>query len=624
VSRPSDPINRVSLWLRGYLVAEFVAANLWTQFSQLQWGIVLLLALTCCLELRPGWFVPHGDGPAEETARPLDEIARRLFPPGLTWSSVLLGLAVCVPVFLHIVMTAREEFPFGGDEGYEVSASRQFALVLKSALPWLLGFAVVFGAIVRRYTRLTVSLLFAAMFVVSFRFPIYEAVARYPGTFYFLATPFNVVSEALHWKRAFFANHIVNALSVPAWLFVLRPILLRRWPDLLILPLAAALFAQKEVVYLFGGGQAIEPWAFVLLLLAIEALVTLPDAASWFAYFLIGCSFMTKEQSVFLFPLIWFVAVLRTGRGWIRQHLAAGLVVLAPFAVYYVIRRHADVVRQISFHEIGSAWQLERLWTWGHRVLGEFGAAGIIVPAAIAVYAIAGFWLLRDRRLRQVHAVLVVAAAGLLALNFTEDQSLLWIAYSRFMLYPYFLCALLLLPLTVVLLRQNRTSAVVAMAAVIVALQAGPLAASLSLDLRPDYARNSLEWARVPIYYPVRALVEQMQQRPSASRVRVIRVITPGLDPIVAPVVYPDFRRRYAIEPSSMATPEESCACKTGQAVFLGVQYRSGMALDEAADVTMPAVTSACVQRMHATCEDVLKAYHETGDLVGALGIPAR
>jgi hypothetical protein len=619
-----NPTARVAAWLRGYLLVALVITNLWTQFAQLQWGIVLLLGLSFLLDLHPEWFVPAARGSEAEAARPIDEIRQQLFPGGLTPASVALGLAICAPVFAHVVLTRHEEFPFAGDEGYEVSASRSFAILLKDALPWVVAIVLVVFGVVRRFTRrFTVTIVLAALFAASFRFAPNDAVARYPGTFYFLATPFNVLAEVLHWKRAFFSNHVVNALSVSAWLFGLRPILVRRWPDLAMLPLAAALFFQKEVVYVFGGGQAIEPWAFVLLLIAFESLFTLSDPASWFAYFLMGWSFMTKEPGVFLFPLVWLVAVARTNKAAALRHVACGLVVLAPFMVYYVVRRRADVVRQISFQDVGAAFSLDRLSIWGHRVVGEFGALGVLVPAGVAAYALLGLVLLRDRRLRQVHAALVAGAIGLLTLYFTEDQVLPWIAYSRYMLYPLILVSLSLLSLTTILLRRGQRTAVVALGVAIVALQAGPLARNLSLDLKPDYERNSLEWARIPIFYPVRALIEPMSRQPVAESVRTIRLVTPGVDPVIAPVVYPDFRRRFSIDLSGWDSPATSCHCAPSQAVFVGFQYRAGLALQEPEDLSMPHATDMCLERLHTSCGEVRQALHQ-GVVVGALGIPRR
>ncbi len=48
----------------------------------------------------------------------------------------MLGAALlCGIHLLHVVLTAREEFGFGGDEGYHLSATRAFAIYFIKAGP---------------------------------------------------------------------------------------------------------------------------------------------------------------------------------------------------------------------------------------------------------------------------------------------------------------------------------------------------------------------------------------------------------------------------------------------------------------------------------------------------------
>ena len=77
------------------------------------------------------------------------------------------------------------------------------------------------------------ALFFAGLLGLSFIFPPHFVFARYPATFYLLAAPLNVAADVLQWRSPVLANHITNALSVPVWLFLLRPIFVRRWPDLI-------------------------------------------------------------------------------------------------------------------------------------------------------------------------------------------------------------------------------------------------------------------------------------------------------------------------------------------------------------------------------------------------------
>lgn len=620
----ADSVHRIGVALKAYLALTLVLTSLWTQLGQIGWMVCPLFGLTLLLDLRPQWFLPVEADRASGAALPFDDLARRWLPAGLTWRAVAIGGGICLPVFVHLFLTRHEEFPFASDEGYVLSATRAYALLLRQALPIAAGLAVLVFVVFRKLTaRASLTVFVAGLYAASYWFPPHEFVGRYPATFYFLATPLNVLSTAARWRSPFQANHIVNALSVPVWLFLLRPALVRRWPDWTILPLGVFLFYQKEVVYYFAGGL-LEPWALIFLLLAFEALMVLPADGAWIACLLAGWSFMIKEPGVLLFPAVWLLSMRWRVTAEVRlRQFALGAAALAPFLIYYVVR-YRVARRPVGLDFGPDILNLDSLGLWWHRVAAEFGASGIVALAALIAYAAVGLWTLRDDwRAWRVHAALSAATLGLLAyfFVFVDAVSEHYIGYSRFMLYPLFLAALLTVPWALRL--ANGVPAAIA-GIVILALQIVPLGRALALDLRPDYARNSVEWIRIPIFYPVRTLLEQMERRPGAEAVQAIRVVTPGVDPIVAAVVYPDFRRRFSIRPESWTTVSGSCECSAGLAAFVGFQFRTGMALDEPDDGSMRTVTTMCVQQLHSTCSEVLEARHDTGDLVGVLGIPRR
>lgn len=615
--------------LSAYLALAFVLSSLWTQFDAIGWGVALLLPLTLALDWRPEWFVSIGSADTGGAPRE-DGTDGGWLPPGLTRQAVAIGVVICVPVFAHLFLTRNEEFPFGGDEGYEFSASRAYAILLKDSLPFVLVWAGLVFGIARRFgsrvPRLTLFL--AGLYVLSFRFPPHIVVARFPATFYFLATPLNVFATVAGWKSPYFANHIVNALSLPAWLFLLRPALVRRWPDWRIAPLAAFLFFQKEVVYVFAGGQAIEPWAFVFVLLAFEALVTLPDERAWLACILAGGSFMFKEPGIFLFPVVWLLALRTMRPASVIRHIGCGLAVLSPFVVYYVVRQmDVRILRTVSFRSTARVFTAARMDTWVHRTAGEFGRTGLIAAALLVLYAVAGaWWLRRDRLFQRFHAGVVAAACGLLVFYFSEDAALEWIAYARYMLYPMFLGGLLLIPLTIRLERRGMWRTIVAGSAAILVCQAVPTVGLIRLDLRPEYARNSLEWTQIPTFYPVRALVERALARPDAGGLHDLRLLSiSAVDPVVAPIAYPDLNRRLTIRPA-LTTAVEQCSCRREhEATLVGLPFRAGSDLDEPEALTQPtpAFARACVAELRRTCSTVLEAFHDTGALVGVLGLPA-
>ena len=50
----------------------------------------------------------------------------------------------------------------------------------------------------------------------------------------------------------------------------------------------------------------------------------------------------------------------------------------------------------------------------------------------------------------------------------------------------------------------------------------------------------------------------------------------------------------------------------------------TSLALETPDDPSIPTAAAMCVHQMHVSCGEVLEAFHDTGDMVGAVGIPRR
>ena len=138
---------------------------------------------------------------------------------------------------------------------------------------------------------------------------------RYPTAFYFLSTPLNVAFDVARIPYPFTANHVVNVLSVPAWLFVLRPILIGRWPDWRVLPVALLIYFQGPSI-VYAGSGLLEPWAFVFVLLAMEAAVALDADRQWIAVLLAARPPpFSRTRRFCCVPPIWLLALVEW-RGW--------------------------------------------------------------------------------------------------------------------------------------------------------------------------------------------------------------------------------------------------------------------------------------------------------------------
>src|SRR5436190_13320790 len=145
--------------------------------------------------------------------------------------AVVAAAALCALTLAHLALTFREEFGFGGDEGYHLSATRAFAIYFLRAGPVLAAALVVYGGLWFKRFRFAATVATALLLAGSYAFPASALFGRYPTAFYLLATPINVLFDVVHSPYPSTANHIVNTLSLQAWLFVLRPLIIRRWPD---------------------------------------------------------------------------------------------------------------------------------------------------------------------------------------------------------------------------------------------------------------------------------------------------------------------------------------------------------------------------------------------------------
>jgi hypothetical protein len=607
--------------LKAFLIAGFLATGQWTVVSRLGIGIVGLLALLVALEWRPEWFEPRGWSPLRWTGW------RTLLPGAPSASAIAIGLFAALPIWLHLWLTRHEEYGFGGDDPYHFSAGRAYALQLRAAGPALLALAAAVYVVTRRFGRgHATGIFFVGLFALSAVFPPHFVFARYPATFYLLATPLNVAADVLRWSSPAIANHVTNALSIPVWLFLLRPIVVGRWPDLEVLPVVALLLFQKEVVYYFTSGM-IEPWALVVWLTLAEALVVLPKDRHWVALVLIAAAALIKETLVFLLPMVWLLAggidVRARRLDWRTALYTAGL--LAPFTVFYVLRRRMALIRTVGLGRWEDIAAAGRVSEFTAALRYQFGAGGLILLAALAVFWLAGLYRLRRHgHDLSLHALAGVTALALTAFFFSDAMAISYTAYSRYLMLSVFVVASAVM-LAAHRLRPARRVRVLSLATLLVlALQAAPLASSFALDLRPDYARNSREWFRIPIYLPIRALVSQIPDIAGGGAVRRVKIVTYGLDTTLAPNVYPDLNRRYALSGEQQSVDRPDCRCVSPQdAVLLGLEYRTLLAVanGNAGDPAVFAAERICAAQLHDTCAVTRTARHDDGTAVGILGV---
>jgi hypothetical protein len=252
-----------------WVVAGVILTGAWTQLDELGWAGWLPLIVTFALDRLPSPAVRALRRAEVSSAGPL-----------------LAAAAICVLILAHVGLTTREEFGFGGDEGYHLSATRAFALYYLRAGPILVAVIAVFAVWRWRRWPYAASVATFGLIAGSHFLPASPLFARYPAAFYLLAAPLNVFFDVAAIPYPHAANHIVNGLSLPVWLFVLRPLVIGRWPDWQVLPIALLLYFQAPALT-FIASTLIEPWSLVFLLLAVEVLVVYPPDERWLAVMLV-------------------------------------------------------------------------------------------------------------------------------------------------------------------------------------------------------------------------------------------------------------------------------------------------------------------------------------------------
>jgi hypothetical protein len=505
-------------------IAMLVTTCAWLELDRAP----VLVAVIAAALIAARWLgVP--DAPSAETA-----------PPPLTRDgfvrSLPIGAVIALPTLVLLVGTLREEFPFSGDHIHHLVMGRVSLKFWLGQLPWVALFAAGVLALRRFRVPSWPIVAFAVLFAWSFAGAAPESAPRYPAASYLLDVPLQYLAKKLVWSSPLDAHRITTALSLVAWLYVLRPLALRRWPDLAILPFALFFYWQQDVVY-YDTTAYLEPWSIVFVLTAIELLASDRPQRSWLPVLLVGVACGCKEQPVLIFPWVGLATLAfipRTRRAWAAAAVN-GVLAIAPFLVWYqVVRPMTKFARQSGLASIDELVDGHRVRVFGWRVLEQFGWSGVAMLAASLAAAIALAVRVKERR--WITACLFGAAAMQVAFFYTDQISIPWTGYPRFHLF-----ALALFGFAAWMpdprVRPRLAAALIALA------QLPTLVTTVALAFRPDPARNFFEHHDAPIYFPIASLVLEAKGDgvlPLHSKI-AIRPITPE---VYGPMeqVYPTLR----------------------------------------------------------------------------------
>jgi hypothetical protein len=578
--------------MSAWVLAGVILTGAWTQLDEIGWAGWVPLVVTLALDRRPG---------PRRMALPWP----RESPPRVPLVACTL---LCALMLAHVALTAREEFGFGGDEGYHLSATRAFALYYMRAGPILVAVMVTYAAWRWKRWPYAASIAMIGLIAGSYFLPASPLFGRYPAGFYHIATPLNVLFDVGGSPYPFTANHIVNGLSVPAWLFVLRPIVIGRWPDWQVLPVALLIYFQAPA-FVYLSSTLIEPWAIVFMLLSVEALVALPPDDRWVAVLLAAIGTWFKETAVLLLPTIWLLACVEW-KGWrpsLRPHaLAVGVAALAPFFVYFMVRLEADIHRIVTVSAAAEVWGAARIREWFTNVSAQLGVTAVIGVALMFVAT-----------LRRVAWALTTI--GLVLFFFVDTLGIPYTGYGRYQAFSLIALCGAVIAWTY---RTRDRRVLIALPLVVGALQAVPVARAFALDFRPDYERNSLEWKDSLIRLPIRTLAEKIAATPGGDQVRRIRVITFGIDLISLRVAYPDLADRFDLQGDEQSAAAPDCRCRdNSEAVIAGFTLPAHFGDTPAAREMFNHVSAACVNQIDTTCRSRTVERHRSGAIVGAMGI---
>jgi hypothetical protein len=549
----------------------------------------------------------------------------------------LLAIAASAPALVYLIATWRQEFPYLGDQWLHNAGGIE-AYEFWWPFAWIVAAAAIASVIwrVRRHEDSPAALIaLAAVVAAGLAMPHPLSFAgRYPGTLHFFSVPLRVM---MHATSPLNVERLLNALSIPIWLLVLRPLIVRRHVDIFAITVAAMLFWQKDNAYYFTSGY-LEPWAIVLLLVAAEHLVRFESEAVWRPLLLLGSAAMVKEQLILGLPIV--AAIYFPFRGSRRaqaEHVLVTAVAATPFALFWRV------------HELFKSWaaaapvpsealSAAHFALFRDRIALQFGIAIPLVLVAVALL------ILFAVRLRAFAALACTAAADFTVIYFARILQP-WAGYPRLNLVPLAFAAVAL-GYAFERLVQARTRASVPHVPVPnagpslwsrprvartlfsvllllgVALNCIPLVSAIRDAFRPSSARSFIEHSDAPLFFPIREAIEA-SQLVAGSRIdvltdgkRIFQFFWPG--PLVDQ--YPDLAARYRLRSASFTGNASRCRCIDPAITQLAVFIRfTNLGTRIPQRDAIAAEAQQCEGEIRRTCKRVSEVRNENA-LVGLVG----
>lgn len=553
--------------------------------------------------------------------------------------ALIVGAAFMLPAGLYLIATWNQEFPLVGDHDFHLAQSlmsygfwkSRFVPVL-GALIGLLFWAVRMPRWFRPRPLWVPGLLGVLLLITAFIPPGPMTFAvRYPGSYHFLLFPLRALWQIAAWPSPLNAQRLLNFLAIPGWLFLLRPWILRRWPDRSLLPVAFFAFWQKDLIYYFTTCY-LEPWALIVMAVAAELLLREGARRRYTVWLLLGMAAIFKEQIIFVLPFAVLPTVTRaelTGPNGRTPSFVMALAVF-PFFIYYCLRRTSQVWRTAGFASLSEIFSSSRALEFVHRVWEQWGPALFLVAAIFGVTLWLGH---RQNRARapgpwEVASALVAAASFQVCFFYADRISVAWTGYARFHLVPQIFLGLLLIPIGTWVHERWHRRGVVLLCTICLLGNAPGLTSLAQTSSGSGMARNFFEHYDAPVFLPFDRVISRARAQGILNGVVTIRVEAPGLRsllggylPMIYSQAYPQIANAYRLTILNPGNESTACHCtRTGEAtVALSVNF-TGLMEHSPQRAATEQVDENCRAAMRASCARFTE-YVEEGHTLGVLGV---
>lgn len=477
------------------------------------------------------------------------------------------SLIVFLPVSVLLILTWGQEFPYVGDQHFHMELDRYTYFFVRdhfNEILLILGTLVFCGLV--GWIRYWVLLVMAFFILSAYGDDTPAFVVRYPGTGRFVTTPWFHFAETFHWDSLLNAARLANAAGIVIWLWLLRPIIVKRWPDLSILPVAAAFFFQVDVVYYFTSSY-LEPWSLIFILLALEYQIVNNQKSDCYTVplLLLGLAATTKEHAAVMLPVVWLAArPWRFGVQNFVRSIIVGVAAGTPFLVYYLLRVHYGE-RAFVLLEPEAIMNLDKAIEITNRFDFHFGTGGELLLVLLVTGLIASIPYLRDKK---ATAWLLI---GVLVTQFwffnVEEASRTFTGYPRFYLHMFlFLCCLFLV-LYQAWPRLSKNKVFIASATLLaILLNSETLLPYMGKTFESDSTRNFTEQYSAPVFLPIKTLVEEADNAGKLERHQNIRINNPlGWDMPSIGIDYPQLAARFSLH----VEKKLSCVCENAKEAIL-------------------------------------------------------